>query len=158
MGADIHLADNDGSNCLHIAALHGHLNLCKVLKDKHNFDVHMVNNVGWTALHCSAGSGSYDLFTYFADMGTDIYHKDNKGSNCLHIAALSGHLNLCKLLKDKHKFDVHMGDNRKRTGLHCSAGSGSYELLHILLILELIFTLKIMRAATVFILQHCMDI
>ena len=108
MEADIYLTDNYGSNCLHIAALYGHLNLCKILKDKHNFNVHKLTKNGWTALHCSAKYGSYDLLTYFADIGDDIYLKDNEGWNCLHIAALHGDLNLCKILKDKHNFDVHM--------------------------------------------------
>ena len=45
-------------------------------------------HVGWTALHFSARAGSYELLTYFADTGTDIYLRTNDGSNCLHIAAL----------------------------------------------------------------------
>ena len=75
----IHLTDvdgwtatNDGWNCLHIAALFGHLSFCKILKDKHNFDVHMADKDGSTAVHHSARHGSYDLWTYFADMGVDI--------------------------------------------------------------------------------------
>ena len=126
--ADIYLKDNEGCNCLHIAALYGHLNLCKILKDKHNFDIHMAEKCGWTALHCSASYGSYDVFTYFADMGADIYLKDNNGWNCLHIAALKGHINLCKILKDKHNFDIHTADKDGSTALHCSAVSGCYDL------------------------------
>ena len=128
MGADIYLKDNDGTNCLHFAAMYGHLNLCKILKDKHNFDVHIADNDGWTALHFSARYGSYDLLTYFADMGADIYLKSNNGLNCLHIAALCGHLNLCKILKDKHNFDVHMITKKGSTALHYSARYGSYDL------------------------------
>ena len=128
MGADIYLKDNDGSNCLHIAALYGHFNLCKILKDKHNFDVHMANKDGRTALHCSAVYGSYDLFTYFVSMKADIYRKSHDGWNCLHFAARHGHLNLCKILIDIHKFDVHMTTNDGWTVLHCSAKSGSFEL------------------------------
>ena len=158
MGADIYLTDNDGSNCLHIAALHEHLNLCKILKDKRNFNLHKSTKNGWTALHCSARCDSYDLYRYFASMGADTSGKDNKDRNCLHIAALYGHLNLCKVLRDKHKFDVHMADIDIRTAVHCSAVSGSYENLHILLTWKLIFTLQTMMAQTVFILQHCMDI
>ena len=72
----------------HIAALCGYLSLCKILEDKRNFDVDMTDIMGWTVLHCSVLYGSYDLFTYFADMVADKYLKDNNGSNCLHIAAL----------------------------------------------------------------------
>ena len=88
--ADIYRTNNDGLNCLHIAACYGHLNLCKILIDKYNFNVHMVCKNGWTALHYSARYGNCDLFTYFTDMGADIYGKDNDGWNCLHIEALYG--------------------------------------------------------------------
>ena len=128
MGADIYGKDNDGWNCLHIAALYGHLNLCKILKEKHNFDVHMACKNGWTALHYSARYGSYILLTYFADMGADIYRKTNDDWNCLHIAALYGHLNLCRILKDKYNFDVHMVSKNGWTALHYSARYGNYDL------------------------------
>ena len=108
---DIHLKTNFGCTCLHIAALHGHLNLCKALVQKHKFDVHMNDNDGWRALHHSARNGSYELVKFFADLGTEFDLKTNIGWNCVHIAALNGHLNLSKILVEKHKFDVHMTDN-----------------------------------------------
>ena len=129
MGTDIHLKTNDGLNCLHMAALNGHLNLCKMLIDKHKFDVNVAGKLGWTALHISAQNGSYELFTYFADMGTDIYRTTNDRLNCLHIAALNGHLNFCKILIDKYKFDVNAAEKSGRTALHYSTQSGNYELV-----------------------------
>ena len=129
MGTNIQLKTNDGWNCLHIAALHGHFNLSKKLIDKHNFDPLATCNSGWTALHFSARNGSYELLTFFVNIGTDIHLKTNKGHNCLHIAALYGHLNLCKALIDKHNFDVHMNDNDGWTALHFGAKSDNYELV-----------------------------
>ena len=129
MGSDAELKSNSGFNCLHIAALNGHLNLCKTLIDKNNVDVQMAGNKGWTALHFSAKKGSYELLTYFSDLGIDIDLKTNLGRNCLHIAAINGHLNLCKTLIDKHNFDIHMADNEGFTALHYSARNGSYELV-----------------------------
>ena len=110
-GTDIALQTSDGSNCLHIATLHGHLNLCGKLIDEHNFDVHMTDNDGWEALHYSARNGSYELLTYLNKIGIDFELKNNFGWNCLHIAALFGHLNLCKTRINKHNFYVHMKDN-----------------------------------------------
>ena len=89
----------------------------------------MPDNDGNTFLHCSATNGIYELFSYFADMETDINCKNNLGSNCLHIAAQYGHLNLCKELINKHNFDIHIADNDGCTALHYSASSGNYELL-----------------------------
>ena len=129
MGADIHLETNDGKNCLHIAALEGHLNLCNVLIKKHKFEVNLADKSGLTALHLSAENGNYELVTSFADMGTDIHLKTNAGLNYLHIAAEQGNLNLCKVLIDKHKFDLQMTDNYGWTALHFSLHNDSYELL-----------------------------
>ena len=110
-GTDIFLKTNDGRNCLHIGAEHGHLSLCKKLIKKHNFDIHLANNAGWRALHFSSENVSYELIKYCIDRGTDIFLKTNLGNNCLHIAAICGHLNLCKTLIDKHGFDVHVANN-----------------------------------------------
>ena len=128
-GINIHLKRNDGNNCLHIGACNGHFNFCKMLIDNHKFDLNMANNLGWTALHFSAQSGSYQLVTYFTEMGTDIHLKTNDGKNCLHIAAMQGHLNLCKMRIDKHKFDLDITDEDGWTALHFSAQIGNYELV-----------------------------
>ena len=125
-GIDIHLKTKYGKNCLHIVALNGHLNLCKTLIKKHNFDVNAADNAGLTALHHSAIRGSYELVSLFANKGTDIHLKTNSGINLLHIAAHFGHLNLCKKLIEKHKFDVNAADNGGWTALHHSAINGSY--------------------------------
>ena len=125
-GADINLGDESGMNCLHIAAKNGHLNLCKDLIDKYEFDVDVSDNEGRTALHISVQIGSYDLVKYFADMGAEVKLKDNSGMNCLHIAAKNGHLNLCRKLIDKYKFDVDSVNNEGQTALHISAENGSY--------------------------------
>ena len=79
MGIDIHIKDNLSQNCLHFAALSGHLNLCKTFLAKHNSDVHMTSNEGWTALHYSARNGTYELVKFFGDTGIDIHLKDNLG-------------------------------------------------------------------------------
>ena len=60
----------------------------------------MADKNGWTGLHHSARNGSHELVKYFADIGTDINLKTSNGENCLHIAALYGHLNICKSLID----------------------------------------------------------
>ena len=111
MKTDIQLETVDGRNCLHIAACNGHFNLCKTLIDKHSFDVNAADYDGWIAFHFCARSGSYNLFRYFADIVTDIDLKANDEMNCLHIATLYGHLNLCFALIYHNRFDVHMPHN-----------------------------------------------
>ena len=133
MGSDIHLKDNLGRNCLHIAALHGHLNLSKTLIDEDNFDVQMADNDGWRALHYSTRNGSYELFTFFVDKGSDVHIKTKNGTNCLHIASLYGHLNLCKTFIDKYNFDVFVANNDEWRALHFSAKNGSFNLFSYIL-------------------------
>ena len=91
----------------------------------------MKSNTGWTALYYSAKNGSHRLFTFVADMRTDIYVKDNLGQNCLHIVALFGHLNICKRLLDKHGFDVNIMSraSMRAARYDYAAKSGIYELL-----------------------------
>ena len=129
MKADINLKTIYGNNCLHLAALDGHLHLCKTPIEKHNFDVHMADNDGWTAFHFSARNGNYQLLKYFVDMGSDVDLKTIDGKNCLHIAARNGHLSLCQLLKDKHNFELHMADNDGWTPIHYAASCGNYKFV-----------------------------
>ena len=130
---DIYLKTKEGVNCLHIAAAHGHLNLCKTLIEEHTFDVHICDEYGWTALHYSVKNGNYEMIKFFIDMGSDIYLKVNDGSNCLHIAALHGHFNLSKMLLDNYNFDVHFANNEGVTALHFAAKNGNFELFLYLL-------------------------
>ena len=64
MGIDINLKDNLEQNCLYFTALSGHLNLCRTLLDRKDFDVHIENNVGWTPLHYSARNCTYELVDF----------------------------------------------------------------------------------------------
>ena len=89
----------------------------------------MSDYYGWSALHYSASSGNYQLVKYFPVTGIDINLKTNAGSNCLHIAANSENLYICKTLINKHNFDVQMNDRYGWTALHYSASVGSYELV-----------------------------
>ena len=131
MGIDINLKNNNGENCLHIAADNGHLNLCRKLISKHNFDVQITDHEGWSPLHYFAKTSSYELLKTVADMGIDLNLKTNDGKNCLHIAADRGHFSLCRMLINIHNVDMQLPDNDGWNALHYFAKSGSYELFKI---------------------------
>ena len=158
IGTNIHLQTSDGQNCLHIAASKGHLNLCKTLIKRHNFDAFATDDNGWTALHFSTKNGNYQLVTYFVDMGIDIDLKNNDGWNCGRIASIYGHLNLCSKFIGKHNFNVHFADNNGWTALHFSAKNGNYELITFFTNMGADIKLKTNSGKTVFILQHLMGI
>ena len=115
-------------NCLHIAAHHGHYNLCMRLISQYEFNWFTVDNDGWTTLHHASLSGSNKLVKFFVNMGITMDIKTKDGRNCLHIAARNGHLNLCKDFVENHNFDVHLADIYGRTTLHFSAENGRFNL------------------------------
>ena len=89
VGADIYVKTNSGWSSLNIAEDNEHLNICKALVYKRDFDVHLKDNDGWTALHRSALSGTYELLFLFSDMRADIYLKFNDGWSCLNVPAVN---------------------------------------------------------------------
>ena len=131
MGEDIYFTTKGGENCPHIAARHGHLDLCKILIEIYKFDVEVTDKTGCTAFHYSAKIGGYELFKCFADNTTDIHLVNNDGLNCLHVAARLGYFNLCGALIENHNFDVHVTDGEGLAALHFSVKSGSYELVEL---------------------------
>lgn len=102
------------------------MNLCKILVEKHNFDVYIADNDGHIALYHSEKSDSFDLVIFFANRGNNIHFKESLGSSCLHIAAISGYLNLFKTLINKHDFNAHMADSDGWTTLHYFKRNGIY--------------------------------
>ena len=118
MGVDIKIKSNDGWNCLHIAALHGHLNLCKILLDKHSFDVAMATNDDRLPLHCSAENGSFELFLYFFEKQSEIYCKMKNMKNILHLATLEGHFKICEFVLDYFMKDYRENNSKKQHWLN----------------------------------------
>ena len=92
----------------------------------------------WTALH-HAIDRIDELLSYVA---VDIYEKIYKKKS-LHFAALAGRMNICKMLIEKKKFDVHMTDDEGCTALHNSVLSGSYKLFLYFIDMETDINLKI---------------
>ena len=64
------------------------------------------------------------------DEETDILLNTKNGTNCLHLATITGNLNLCKTLVNEHKFDVHIGNDQGFTAIHFSAANGNNELVN----------------------------
>ena len=127
-GCDVYRETKDGMNCLHIAADNGHLDLCKVLLKNYNFSLEVIDHNGVSALLFAAKVGNLELFQYLLEEGDDLYREKNNGMNCLHVAAVNGHLRLCKVLLEKYNFDLHMNDEDGRSALLLTAEAGHLEL------------------------------
>ena len=127
-GSDVYRKTTSGENCLHIAARKGHVYLCKKLLENYNFNTNMTDDYGYTPLHYCSENGSSKLFQFLMEMGSDVCLKTNDSSNCLHIAAENGHLNLCETIIDNYNIGVNMIDEKGWTPLHRSLISGQCEL------------------------------
>ena len=114
LGTDIHLKTKNQSNCLHVAVLFGHLDLCKTLIDKHEFDVHLANNDEYRAFHFSAINGSRDLFLYFWRKGSDMYCKTKGMKNVLHFSASEGHFDICEFILEYFTKDYKDNNSRNQ--------------------------------------------
>ena len=123
---NIYLKTNDGKNCLHLAAEGGHINLCKILLQEYIFDLNITDRYGKIPLHYCAENGSYELFKYLVQSGSDVYLKTNEGKSCLHLAADGGHIDICRILLEKYTFDIHQKDQFGKSPLHYSATNGSF--------------------------------
>ena len=128
MGSNAYLKTKANQNCLHFAALGGHMELCKTLIENYGFDVSVTDDSGKSTLHYCAESGSVDLFNYLVEMGCELFLRTTDGQNCLHFAALKGQLDLCMSLLENYAFHVHVIDNQGFTPLHCSAENGNFKL------------------------------
>ena len=85
------------------------------------FDFYQADSKGWMVFHHHAKNGNHQEIKLLFDMGINIHLTKNDGKNCLHIAALYGHLNLCKKLISDHNFNVHLADNEEYRAVHYSA-------------------------------------
>ena len=127
-GSDIYWKTKNNSTCLHIAASRGHVNVCKTLLEEYNFDISLTNISGWNVLHYAARSGDLELFQFFKQKEIDINSKTKRNSNCLHIATVNGHFNLCKTLVEVYNFDVLTRNVMDWSVLHYAAKSGNLDL------------------------------
>ena len=79
------------------------------------------------SLHYCAENGSYVLFKYLVQNGSDVYRKTNEGKSCLHLAAKGGQIDICKILLKKYIFNIHEKDQSGKSPLHYSATNGSFK-------------------------------
>nr|CAB3462532.1 unnamed protein product [Digitaria exilis] len=119
-------------NALHLAALKGHLEVCKFLVEELGLDVNstMVSNAK-SPVHFAAAGGNKRVLGYLLDHGGDAGVPDSKGSTPLHDAAEQGHCEAIRLLLSKG-VDVDRV-NYRGTPLHLAASMGKDQALKILL-------------------------
>ena len=103
--------------CLHVAAMHGHLDICRLLLDK-GAQLEEVNKDGMTALHFAASQGSLEMVCLLCDRGADVESRSNwRSSRPLHLAAYTGKMNVVKELIEEKNAVINARDDREMTAL-----------------------------------------
>ena len=98
-GADLEVRDEFGYTPLHIAVGMEHLDVVKVLlAGSRRSNVNAVTKKLWTALHIAVGMNSSEATILLLVNGADVNAQDYTGWTPLHLAALSGYVDLAKML------------------------------------------------------------
>ena len=84
-------------SALHIAAIYGHIWVCKVIMYK-IVEINPGDNEGWTTFHYAALHGRLNICELFMKTIGDGLPKTNEGDTPLHLAALNGHVKVCILI------------------------------------------------------------
>ena len=104
-GANVCVADEDGSTCLILASsmgmassMEGQIETVRYLVSLPQVDVTQGNNRGNTALHVAVRDQHANVVQVLIDAGADVNRRDSNGQTPLHIASREGALNVVKLL------------------------------------------------------------
>lgn len=119
-GADIYATNIQGLNVIHMASQGNQPSSIVYFKEKFNFDLMTLDGVGSTALHWACYTGSEDAFNFLLSYNADINCRDNEGLTPLHLAIISGKIEMkierTRLIKKllQNGADRTIQDNRGR--------------------------------------------
>ena len=86
---------------LHIAAIDGHISVCKLIMKqfaKNNCEKNPRDNDGLTTFHFAAFHGRLEICELFMNTIRNKHPRTNKGDTPLHLAARNGHVKVCMLI------------------------------------------------------------
>ncbi|KAL3873072.1 hypothetical protein ACJMK2_036231 [Sinanodonta woodiana] len=132
-GTDPWCKGYEGENLLHRACLGGHIEMSKYLVKTYPAMLHEVDYSKNTPAHYAMFSGNIALLSYLIECGTDPCCKTSQEETLLHIACLSGQLEIVIYLLQTYPTMLHEVDNMRRTPVHCAAASGNIALLSYLI-------------------------
>ncbi len=117
-----------------IAAEYCQIDALFLLMEDARVDLSMANNCGFTVMHALARHG---LFNVIEAVGTSFGTPANgqcvDGATPLHLAAMNGHVEACRVLVEKLHVDVTTMDREGRSALFFAAWSRNEEIVRILL-------------------------
>jgi ankyrin repeat protein len=131
-GADINIRDVNNNTALHLAAESGSVDIIQLLLDK-EMSVDLTNKHGSTPLHVSAQFGKLEATKTLVERGAAINKTNKSGVTALMVAAHFGKLEIFRYLTEAGA-DINIRNyNNNNTVLHYAAGSGSVDIIQLLL-------------------------
>ena len=113
------------SSLLHLAALHGWMDVVIDLITKYKCDTNCKNSWDHTPLHYASIAGHMHVVRYFInEQHCDPMTKDVQGKTPLHHACRYGHLNIAQYLINEQHCDPMTKDAWDRTPLHSACING----------------------------------
>ena len=126
--------DSNGYLPLHIACLHGHLNVTNYLIAELNCDPNSRGMHGITPLHCASGGGHLKIIQYLiSEHKCDPKTPDSDGDLPLHIACINGNLNVIEYFITKENCDPNSRGQFGSTPLHCASAGGHLNIIQYLI-------------------------
>ncbi|KAG6541308.1 hypothetical protein Mapa_017361 [Marchantia paleacea] len=96
--ADPKATDDEGFNCLHLAAQHGHADVARLILQAHSELVNTRTSSGRTALMLASSEGNLSVVEELLDqkltLKLDVTAKDPEDLTFVHLAAMNGHLEM----------------------------------------------------------------
>ena len=119
---------------LHLAALHGWMDIVTNLVNMYESDCECRDNQEITPLHYAAYGGSLPVVKYLiTEQDCHPAVTDNYGDMPMHFACLGGHLNVVKYLITEMKCNPKCSGYEGQTPLHQACGSGHMDIIKYLI-------------------------
>ncbi|XP_077166705.1 ankyrin repeat domain-containing protein 27 isoform X2 [Paroedura picta] len=125
-GLGVNAANHDGLTPLHVAALHGRVDLVSLLL-RHGADIGAKNSNRATSLHLACQNGHFQVVKCLMESDAKQNKKDIHGNTPLIYACLNGDREIADFLL-QHGASVNLSNNEGNTALH-KAVMGNHEAL-----------------------------
>eukprot|EP00241_Pyramimonas_parkeae_P004902 CAMPEP_0114252342 /NCGR_PEP_ID=MMETSP0058-20121206/15781_1 /TAXON_ID=36894 /ORGANISM="Pyramimonas parkeae, CCMP726" /LENGTH=353 /DNA_ID=CAMNT_0001366261 /DNA_START=154 /DNA_END=1215 /DNA_ORIENTATION=- len=132
-GADATSKGQSGHTCLHLAALHGEVDVLHYLVAERKTDPNLIDDTGASPLHWACYSGNMKMITTLLACGAHVNVEEVHGCQPLLLTAVYGHRPAMLALL-KAGANVHAVDHLGRTALIMAASRGHMDEVQLLLL------------------------
>jgi ankyrin repeat protein len=132
-GADVKAKNPFDATVFTLAATKGHVEVVRLLLERHAFDVNDVDGNDNTALILASASGHAEIVRLLLDHSAKVDAKNRYRDTACVLAASNGHIEVLKLLFERHAVDVNDVAGNDDTALILASANGHTEIVRLLL-------------------------